>query len=170
MNRVGIGYDVHQFKEGRKLVVGGVHIPHDKGLDGHSDADVLAHAIADALLGAIGEADIGKHFPVNDPRWDGIDSMVILEQVAKLVRRDGANIVNVDSTIIAQEPKMAPHIATMKARIADALHIRPYQVGIKATTNEHMGFIGRGEGIAAMAVASVLAAGALKSPRVKLEP
>jgi 2-C-methyl-D-erythritol 2,4-cyclodiphosphate synthase len=170
MNRVGIGYDVHRFKEGRRLVIGGVEIPHEKGLDGHSDADVLAHAIADALLGAIGESDIGKHFPVNDPRWDGIDSMVILEAVAKMVRRDGAQIVNVDSTIIAQEPKMAPHIATMKARIAEALHIRPYQVGIKATTNEHMGFVGRGEGIVAMAVASVLAATAVKSPKVKLEP
>ena len=170
MNRVGIGYDVHQFKEGRKLVIGGVTIPHDKGLEGHSDADVLAHAVADALLGAIGEADIGKHFPVNDPRWDGIDSMIILEQVAKRVRRDGANIVNIDSTIIAQEPKMAPHIPMMKARMADALHVRPYQIGIKATTNEHMGFIGRGEGVAAMAVVSVLAAGAMKSPRVKLEP
>ncbi len=170
MNRAGIGYDVHRFKEGRRLVIGGVEIPHDKGLDGHSDADVLAHAIADALLGAIGEADIGKHFPVNDPRWDGIDSMVILEHVAKMVRRDGAQIVNVDSTIIAQEPKMAPHIAVMKGRIADALHIRPYQIGVKATTNEHMGFVGRGEGIAAMAVVSVLAAGAVRSPKVKLEP
>jgi 2-C-methyl-D-erythritol 2,4-cyclodiphosphate synthase len=170
MNRVGIGYDVHQFKEGRKLVIGGITIPHDKGLEGHSDADVLAHAVADALLGAIGEADIGKHFPVNDPRWDGIDSMVILEVVANLVRRDGSNIVNIDSTIIAQAPKMAPHIATMKTRMAEALHIRPYQIGIKATTNEHMGFIGRGEGIAAMAVVSVMTAGAVKSPRVKMEP
>jgi 2-C-methyl-D-erythritol 2,4-cyclodiphosphate synthase len=170
MNRAGIGYDVHRFKEGRRLVIGGVEIDHDRGLDGHSDADVLAHAIADALLGAIGEADIGKHFPVNDPRWDGIDSMVILEQVGKMVRRDGAQIVNVDSTIIAQEPKMAPHIASMKSRIAEALHVRPYQIGIKATTNEHLGFIGRGEGIAAMAVASVLTAGAVKAPTVKLEP
>lgn len=170
MNRVGIGYDVHRFKEGRRLVIGGVEIPHDKGLDGHSDADVLAHAIADALLGAIGESDIGKHFPVNDPRWDGIDSMVILEHVAKMVRRDGAQIVNVDSTLIAQEPKIAPHVAMMKTRIADALHVRAYQIGIKATTNEHMGFIGRGEGIAAMAVVSVLAAAAVKSPKVKLEP
>ena len=170
MNRVGIGYDVHRFKEGRRLVVGGVEIPHDKGLDGHSDADVLAHAVADALLGAIGESDIGKHFPVNDPRWDGIDSMVILDQVSKMVRRDGAQIVNVDSTIIAQAPKMAPHIARMKERMAEALHIRPYQIGVKATTNEHLGFIGRGEGIAAMAVVSVLAASAVKSPKVKLEP
>lgn len=170
MNRVGIGYDVHKFKEGRKLVIGGVQIPHDKGLDGHSDADVLAHAIADALLGAIGESDIGKHFPVNDPRWDGIDSMVILEHVGKMVRRDGAQIVNVDATIIAQEPKMALHVPKMKERIAEALHVKPYQIGIKATTNEHLGFIGRGEGIAAMAVASVLTASAVPSPRVKLEP
>ncbi|MBM3892011.1 MAG: 2-C-methyl-D-erythritol 2,4-cyclodiphosphate synthase [Verrucomicrobia bacterium] len=170
MNRVGIGYDVHRFKEGRRLVIGGVEIPHDKGLDGHSDADVLAHAVADALLGAIGEADIGKHFPVNDPRWDGIDSMVILDQVSKMVRRDGAQIVNVDATIIAQAPKMSPHIAMMKERMAEALHIRPYQIGIKATTNENLGFIGRGEGIAAMAVVSVLAASAVKSPKVKLEP
>ena len=170
MNRGCIVYDVHLFIEGRMLFIGGVSMPHDKGLDVHSDADVLAHAIADALLGAVGEADIGKHFPVNDPRWDGIDSMIILENVAKIVRRDGANIVNIDSTIIAQEPKMAPHIAAMKTRIAEALYVRPYQIGIKATTNEHMGFIGRGEGIAAMAVCSVLAAGAGKSTRVKLEP
>ena len=170
MNRVGIGYDVHRFKEGRKLVIGGVQIPYDKGLDGHSDADVLAHAIADALLGAVGEADIGKHFPVNDPRWDGIDSMVILEQVGKIVRRDGAQIVNIDASVIAEAPKMAPHIAAMKNRIAEALYIRPYQIGVKATTNELMGFIGRGEGIAAMAVASVLTAGTSRGPSVKMEP
>ena len=169
MNRVGIGYDVHRFKEGRKLVIGGIQIPYEKGLDGHSDADVLAHAVADALLGAVGESDIGKHFPVNDPRWDGIDSMIILENVGKIVRRDGAQIINIDATVIAEAPKMAPHIAEMKTRIAEALHIRPYQVGIKATTNELMGFVGRGEGIAAMAVASVLVAGTGRSPTVKME-
>ncbi len=155
MNRVGIGFDVHRFVRGRKLILGGVHIPYELGLDGHSDADALAHAIADALLGAVGESDIGKHFPVDDPRWDGIDSMIILEEVAKKVRGGGAAITNIDCTVLCEAPKLAPHIAAMKERLAGALRIHAHQIGVKATTTEGMGFCGRGEGIAAMAVASI---------------
>ena len=155
MNRVGIGFDTHRFARGRVLVLGGVKIPFEMGLEGHSDADVLAHAIADALLGAVGEKDIGKHFPVDDPRWDGIDSMIILEEVAKKVRSGGAAITNIDCTVVCEAPKIAPHIAAMKERMAGAMRVFPHQIGIKATTTEGMGFVGRGEGIAAMAVASV---------------
>ncbi|HEX5398874.1 MAG TPA: 2-C-methyl-D-erythritol 2,4-cyclodiphosphate synthase [Verrucomicrobiae bacterium] len=155
MVHVGIGYDVHQLVAGRKLVLGGVEIPHTKGLDGHSDADALMHAICDALLGALGEADIGHFFPNTDPRWRGVPSSTFLEEAARQVLLRKGRIVNVDATVIAQAPKIFPHIAEMKKRIAEALSLREAQVGIKATTNEHMGFIGREEGIAAMAVASV---------------
>jgi len=155
MVHVGIGYDVHQLVAGRKLILGGVKIPHTKGLDGHSDADALMHAICDALLGALGEPDIGHFFPNTDPRWKGAPSRVFLEEAAKQVAKREGKIVNVDATIIAQEPKVYPHIVGMKQHIAAALGVSEKQVGIKATTNEHMGFVGREEGIAAMAVASV---------------
>ena len=155
MVHVGIGYDVHQLVAGRKLVLGGVEIPHPKGLDGHSDADALMHAICDAILGALGEEDIGHFFPNTDPRWKGVPSRVFLEEAARQVLQRSGRIVNVDATVIAQAPKMYPHIPGMKNHIADALGLRESQIGIKATTNELMGFIGREEGIAAMAVASV---------------
>jgi len=155
MNHVGIGYDVHQLVEGRKLVLGGVEIPYAKGLDGHSDADVLMHAICDAVLGALGEADIGHFFPNTDPRWRGAPSKVFLQEAARQVSFREGRIVNIDATLIAQQPKIAPHLQAMKANIAGALGLNINRVGIKATTNEHLGFIGREEGIAAMAVASV---------------
>ena len=155
MVHVGIGYDVHQLVAGRKLILGGVEIPHSKGLDGHSDADALMHAICDAILGALGEADIGHFFPNTDPRWKGVPSTVFLEEAARQALQRNGKIVNVDATVIAQAPKIYPHIAGMKKRIADALGLRETQIGIKATTNETMGFIGREEGIAAMAIASV---------------
>ncbi len=155
MVHVGIGYDVHQLVSGRKLVLGGVEIPHKKGLDGHSDADALMHAICDAVLGALGEEDIGHFFPNTDPRWKNVASSVFLVEAARQIARRKGKLVNIDATVIAQEPKIYPHIAKMKKRIATALDVKPNQVGIKATTNEWMGFIGREEGIAAMAVASI---------------
>ena len=155
MNHVGIGYDVHQLVEGRKLVLGGVEIPHEKGLDGHSDADVLMHAICDAVLGALGEGDIGHFFPNTDPRWKGAPSKVFLEEAARQVTFREGKIVNIDATLIAQRPKIAPHIHEMKIKVAEALGLNINRVGIKATTNELLGFIGREEGIAAMAVASI---------------
>jgi len=155
MVHVGIGYDVHQLVVGRKLILGGVEIPHPKGLDGHSDADALMHAICDAILGALGEDDIGHFFPNTDPRWKDAPSRVFLEEAARQVLQRNGRIVNVDATVIAQAPKIYPHLAGMKRNIADALGLREVQIGIKATTNEHMGFIGREEGIAAMAVTSV---------------
>jgi 2-C-methyl-D-erythritol 2,4-cyclodiphosphate synthase len=165
MIRVGIGYDVHALVEGRKLILGGVEIPHSKGLDGHSDADVLMHAICDAVLGALGEGDIGHLFPNTDPRWKGAPSKVFLVEAARRVAARLGRIVNVDASVIAQEPKLAPHITGMKANIATALNVRAADVGIKATTNELLGFIGRGEGIAAMAVASVELPGEIQIPR-----
>lgn len=155
MVHVGIGYDVHPLVTGRKLVLGGVEIPHLKGLDGHSDADALMHAICDAVLGALGEGDIGQFFPNTDPRWRGAQSKLFLQEAARQVTFRHGNIVNIDATVIAQEPKLMPHASAMKRNIADALGIREGKVGIKATTNEGLGFIGREEGIAAMAVASV---------------
>ena len=155
MIHVGIGYDVHQLVTGRKLVLGGVEIPHTRGLDGHSDADALMHAICDAVLGAIGEEDIGHFFPNTDPRWRNVPSRIFLEEAARQVAQRGGRIVNVDATVIAQAPKIYPHIAEMKKRIAAALGVSEKQIGVKATTNETMGFIGREEGIAAMAVASI---------------
>jgi 2-C-methyl-D-erythritol 2,4-cyclodiphosphate synthase len=155
MNHVGIGYDVHQLVEGRKLFLGGVEIAHAKGLDGHSDADVLMHAICDAVLGALGEPDIGHFFPNTDPRWKNVRSKVFLEEAARQVSFREGRIVNVDATLIAQAPKIAPHVQHMKENIASALNLNVSRVSVKATTNESLGFIGRGEGIAAMAVASV---------------
>ena len=151
--RIGQGFDVHALVAGRKLVIGGVHIPYEKGLDGHSDADVLIHALCDALLGAAGMGDIGVHFPDSDPRYKGIDSRKLLFEVRQLVRERGFHVVNVDATIIAQAPRMAPHIPVMRANIASDLGIDPEAVNVKAKTTERLGFTGRGEGIAAEAVA-----------------
>lgn len=155
MVHVGIGYDVHALVEGRKLILGGVEIPHPKGLEGHSDADALMHAICDAVLGALGEADIGHLFPNTDPRWKGAPSRLFLNEAVRLVGFRNGKVVNVDATVIAQAPRLLPHIREMKANIAAALELNIQQVGVKATTNEHLGFLGREEGIAAMAVASV---------------
>jgi 2-C-methyl-D-erythritol 2,4-cyclodiphosphate synthase len=155
MNHVGIGYDVHPLVEGRKLVLGGVAIPHGKGLEGHSDADVLMHAICDAVLGALGESDIGHFFPNTDPRWRNAPSKTFLQEAGRQVKFREGTIINVDATLIAQEPKVAPYVQAMKRNIAEALGVNAVRIGIKATTNEHLGFVGRGEGIAAMAVASV---------------
>ena len=154
MTRVGIGYDVHQFTDNRPLILGGVEIPHPQGLQGHSDADVLSHAIADAVLGALGLPDIGHYFPPTDASIEGISSLEILAKCRILAEAEGATIVNIDSTLIAEAPKILPFREAMQERIGAALGLGPDLVGIKATTNEHMGFVGRGEGIAAMAVAS----------------
>lgn len=156
MNLTGIGYDVHRFAENRALVLGGVEIQHTHGLEGHSDADVLVHAIADAVLGAIGERDIGHHFPNSDESIRGISSLEILRKAAALVGEKGGRVINIDATLIAEAPKIGPHVAQMRENLAAALKIPVARVGVKATTNERMGFLGRGEGIAAMAVASVL--------------
>ena len=153
--RVGHGFDVHRLVAGRKLVIGGVAIEHDKGLLGHSDADVLLHAICDALLGAAALGDIGKHFPDTDERYRGIDSRELLREVCRLLAARGRRIVNVDATIIAEAPRMAPHIPKMVANIANDLAIEPHDVNVKATTTEGLGFAGRGEGIAAHAVCLV---------------
>lgn len=150
--RIGHGYDVHRLVEGRKLIMGGVEIPWEKGLLGHSDADVLLHAISDAILGAIGEGDIGKHFPDTDPAYKGADSLKLLEHVGRLAAERGYCLGNLDATIIAQLPKMAPHVPAMRTNIAQVLNATPEQVNVKATTEEGLGFSGRGEGISAHAV------------------
>lgn len=150
--RVGHGFDVHAFAANRKLIIGGVDIPHDRGLAGHSDADVLLHAICDALLGAAGLGDIGRHFPDTDMAFAGIDSRILLRRVAEQLQQRNWRVGNVDATIIAQAPKMAPHIARMTAHIADDLGIALERVNVKATTTEKLGFTGRSEGIAAEAV------------------
>ncbi|MDD2685569.1 MAG: 2-C-methyl-D-erythritol 2,4-cyclodiphosphate synthase [Gallionella sp.] len=154
--RIGQGFDVHQLVEGRKLIIGGVDIPYDKGLLGHSDADVLLHAICDALLGAAALGDIGKHFADTDAKFKNIDSRILLRETLHLVHAQGFRVANVDATIIAQAPKMAPHIPTMIAHIAADLRIEKSAVNVKATTTEHLGYTGRGEGIAAQAVALLL--------------
>ena len=150
--RIGNGYDVHALKEGRKLILGGVEIPHSMGLDGHSDADVLIHAIMDALLGAVACGDIGKLFPDNDDKYKGISSILLLKEVKKAIEKKGFKIVNADSVIIAQSPKLAPYIEAMRKNIADALETDVENISVKATTTEHLGFEGRKEGIAATAV------------------
>jgi 2-C-methyl-D-erythritol 2,4-cyclodiphosphate synthase len=152
MFRIGQGFDVHQLTEGRPLIIGGITIPYEKGLLGHSDADVLLHTISDACLGAIGEGDIGKHFPDTDPNFKDADSAKLMEHVWKLVKEKGYELVNADCTIIAQRPKMAPYIQQMKERIAELLEASSDQVNVKATTTENLGFTGRGEGIASQAV------------------
>lgn len=150
--RIGQGFDVHRFEEGRPLIIGGVTIPYEKGLAGHSDADVLLHAIADALLGAIGAGDIGRHFPDDDPKYKGADSKRLLRTVWEMVKKEGFVLGNVDAVIIAQKPKMAPHIPEMISVIAGILECDEKRINIKATTTEQLGFTGRGEGIAAQAV------------------
>jgi 2-C-methyl-D-erythritol 2,4-cyclodiphosphate synthase len=153
--RCGIGYDAHRLVSGRKLILGGVEIAHKRGLQGHSDADVLSHAIADAVLGALGAGDIGKHFPNTEESIRGISSIEILRHVATIAAQKNARVVNVDATVLAEAPKISPHITAMQERIADALGVKANVVSIKATTNEGLGAIGRSEGMAAMAVASV---------------
>jgi 2-C-methyl-D-erythritol 2,4-cyclodiphosphate synthase len=152
MIRIGQGYDVHRLVEGRECIIGGVNIPFDKGLDGHSDADVLLHAICDAMLGGAGLGDIGKHFPDNDPQYKGVDSRALLRTVAELLQHMGYRLSNLDATIIAQAPKMAPYIDEMRLNIASDCDVPVDRVNIKATTTEMLGFEGRGEGIAAQAV------------------
>jgi len=151
--RIGQGYDVHPLRAGRRLVLGGVDLAHDRGLDGHSDADALLHAIADAVLGAAGLGDIGTHFPPSDQRWRDASSLDLLARVSSLVRDEGWRVVNVDATVIAERPKIAPHVHLMRERIAAALDLATGAVGVKATTNERLGALGREEGIAALAVA-----------------
>ena len=150
--RIGMGYDVHKLVEGRDLIIGGVTIPYEKGLFGHSDADVLLHAVSDALLGAAALGDIGKHFPDTDPAYKGISSVVLLEKVGALLEENGFLIENIDATIIAQAPKMRPYIDTMRENIAQALGIEVEQVNVKATTEEGLGFTGAGEGISSQAI------------------
>jgi 2-C-methyl-D-erythritol 2,4-cyclodiphosphate synthase len=153
--RVGLGYDAHRLVAGRPLVLGGVEIPHAQGLLGHSDADVLSHAIGDALLGAVGAGDLGSHFPDKDPAYEGISSLILLERIMQIVRDRGFTPKNVDATIVAQAPRLAPHIPAMQANLAPILGVSPADINIKATTTEHMGFAGRGEGMAAYAVVLV---------------
>lgn len=155
MMRTGIGFDIHRFAEGRKLVLGGIEIPSPEGLDGHSDADVLCHALADALLGALADGDIGQHFPNTDPRWKNADSVELLRHVVSRVKGKGFHVVNVDAVITAEKPKVMPYAQRMRERLAPVLDVTIEDVSIKATTMESLGAIGRGEGIAVMAVATV---------------
>jgi 2-C-methyl-D-erythritol 2,4-cyclodiphosphate synthase len=155
MLKIGIGYDVHKLTPHRPLYLGGVPIPHTHGLEGHSDADVLLHAIADALLGALGEVDIGHYFPNTDPRWKDVPSIRFIYHIQEILSKKSATLHNLDATLIAEAPKIAPHTHNMKQIIASALHVTPQQIGIKATTNEALGFLGRKEGIAAVAVALI---------------
>ncbi len=155
MTLSGIGYDSHRFALGRRLILGGVEVPHELGLEGHSDADVLAHAVTDALLGAAGLGDIGEHFPDTDERFRNADSMQLLGTVVTTVIAAGLQIVNADCTLVMQAPKLGPHRAAIRARLAEALGLEPQRVNVKATTGEGMGFIGRGEGAAALAIVSL---------------
>ena len=155
MNRAGFGFDLHPLVAGRPLVLGGVTVPSEAGLDGHSDADVLSHAVAEALLGALALGDLGRHFPDTDPRWRGVSSLLLLEQVVALVRGRGGTLVNVDATVLAQAPKLAPHLPEMAKRLSGVLGIPLDRVSVKAKSPEGLGLVGRREGIAAMAVVSV---------------
>ena len=155
--RIGNGYDIHQLAAGRPLILGGVEIAHSLGLLGHSDADVLTHAIMDAMLGALSLGDIGHYFPPTDPQWAGADSLVLLSKVNQLVRDQGWQVGNIDSVVVAERPKLKPHILIMRDRLADVLELEPNQIGIKATTNEKLGPVGREEGIAAYAVVLLFA-------------
>ncbi len=155
--RIGNGYDIHRLVSDRALILGGVKIPHEVGLLGHSDADVLTHAIMDAMLGALSLGDIGHYFPPSDPQWAGADSLMLLAQVHQLIRDRGWQIGNIDSVIVAERPKLKPHIDNMRDKLASVLHLSPNQVGIKATTNEKLGPVGREEGICAYAVVLLMA-------------
>ena len=157
MFRVGFGYDVHRLVEGRSLILGGVNIPHHLGLSGHSDADVLIHAMIDAILGALAKGDIGQHFPDNDPAYKDIDSMVMLKRVMEWVNADGYKINQLDTTIVAEKPRLSPFVEAMKQRLSETLAIQTDQINIKATTTEGMGFCGRQEGVAAYAIVSLVA-------------
>lgn len=152
MMRVGLGYDVHPLVPGRPCIIGGVTIPHSTGLQGHSDGDVLLHAICDALLGAVGAGDLGRHFPSDDPQWKGISSLILLETVSKKLSSEGYRCINCDCTVIAESPKISPYTMEMQKKIAAAICMRPEDVNIKGTTNDKLGFIGKGEGIAAQVV------------------
>jgi 2-C-methyl-D-erythritol 2,4-cyclodiphosphate synthase len=153
--RVGIGYDIHRLTPGRPLVLGGVALPYDRGLKAHSDGDALAHAIGDACLGALGLGDLGAHFPDTDPKWRGVSSLDLLERIRNLLEQSGGTVVNVDATVIAEAPRLAPHVAAMRVNLARALGVGEGRVSVKATTNETLDALGRGEGIAAMAVVLV---------------
>lgn len=153
--RIGYGYDAHRFAPGRKLILGGVEIPYEQGLDGHSDADVLVHAVCDALLGALALGDIGRHFPDTDPAYKGIDSLILLQKTGELITGQGYRVGNIDVTLRMQQPKIASYVPAMQKKLADALHTEPDQISVKATTTEKMGFEGRGEGASASAVALV---------------
>ena len=155
MSRTGIGYDSHRLVAGRRLILGGVQIPHELGLDGHSDADVLSHAVIDALLGAAGLEDIGHHFPDSDERWKDADSIALLGRVMSMVQRARLRLVNVDSTVVMERPKLAPHREKIRASLAGALGVQPEYVNVKASTGEGIGFVGRGEGVAAIAIATL---------------
>jgi 2-C-methyl-D-erythritol 2,4-cyclodiphosphate synthase len=159
MTAVGIGYDSHRLAEGRRLVIGGVEIPHERGLEGHSDSDVLTHAVIDALLGASGLGDIGEHFPDTEERWRDADSIALLEAVVGMVSERGLELEHVDCTVLMEAPKLAPHKPAIRARLADALGVAAERVNVKATTGERIGFVGRGEGVAALAVATLENAG-----------
>ena len=156
MLRIGFGYDVHRLVEGRPLILGGVEIPHDVGLEGHSDADVLIHAVIDAVIGALGMGDIGRHFPDTDPAYKGADSFSMLGQVTAWMKRDGFRLNNLDTTIVAQKPKLAPYLTGMRERLAGVFNTRINRINIKATSTERMGFCGRGEGMEAFAVISIV--------------
>jgi 2-C-methyl-D-erythritol 2,4-cyclodiphosphate synthase len=149
--RVGLGFDAHRLVAGRPLRLGGVDVPHGRGLEGHSDGDCVLHAVCDALLGAAGEGDMGRHFPSRDPRWRGVASRAFLEEVRRLVRAAGYSLVNLDVTIVAQEPMLAPHLDAMGGAIAEVLEVEPARVSVKAKSTDHLGALGRGEGIAALA-------------------
>lgn len=159
MTLVGIGFDSHRLAAGRKLVIGGVHVPYERGLDGHSDADVLAHAVIDALLGAAGMGDIGEHFPDTDERWRDADSMQLLASVVRSVLAEGLEIENVDCTVVMEQPKLAPHRQAIRGRLAEVLGVELARVNVKASTGERMGFVGRGEGVAALAIAGLRRSG-----------
>jgi 2-C-methyl-D-erythritol 2,4-cyclodiphosphate synthase len=159
--RIGNGYDIHRLVPGRALILGGVNIPHSLGLLGHSDADVLTHALMDALLGALSLGDIGHYFPPSDPQWAGANSLELLQQVHQLIIQKGWTIANLDTVIVAERPKLKPHLESMKTKLAEVLHLEPQQIGIKATTNEQLGPTGREEGIAAHAVALLIRADSL---------
>lgn len=155
MQRIGFGFDAHRFTEGRKLIIGGVEIPYELGLKGHSDADVLTHAICDALLGALALGDIGTYFPDSDPKWKGVSSLTLLKETLSMLSEKSSQIVNIDSTIVCEKPRISPHVSAIRDSLSEVTGLDPEYIGVKATTTDAMGFTGRGEGIAAYAVVSI---------------